>query len=376
MEGLFRPHRQSRRVLPVRRGPVHPGRLEEPEPGQDPRRPEVADHPGRVQRPRAAGHPRRPRRRRPVGAQALDDAGQLLRPRSPLPGLHAGGGGILDSASHQDRLSGVNRLFLDGICELLGITTVIRSTSEYELGEGRTSRLVELCRQVGATSYLSGPAAKAYIDDRLFADAGVELEYMDYSGYSEYPQLLPPVRARRDRARRPVQHRARPRPACSRPAGDGCGRPHRRLHPLPVGGPPGGVLRPDGGGGRDRDPTVRDRPRQRRLPRRLPGDRTRAVPPRPPPDPRRALPELRPSQGPHDRPHGGPRRPGPAHRLRSGGGSGDPHPALAHARRVRGRRGLRRAVDPEGLALGAAVGRSLLPGLQLPLVTADPASTS
>lgn len=99
---------------------------------------------------------------------------------------------LYELAAHQDRLSGVNRLFLDGICELLSITTVIRSTSEYDLGEGRTARLVELCRQVGATSYLSGPAAKAYIDDRLFTDAGVELEYMDYSGYFEYPQLFPP----------------------------------------------------------------------------------------------------------------------------------------------------------------------------------------
>ena len=99
---------------------------------------------------------------------------------------------LYDAAAGEDHLSAVNRTFLVGLCRLLGITTAIRSTSDYELGEGRTSRLVELCRQVGATRYLSGPAAKAYIDDRLFDAAGVEVEYMDYSGYPEYPQLYPP----------------------------------------------------------------------------------------------------------------------------------------------------------------------------------------
>ena len=56
----------------------------------------------------------------------------------------------------------------------------------------RTGRLVSICRQAGATEYVSGPGARAYIDARQFADAGITLTYADYDGYPEYPQLHPP----------------------------------------------------------------------------------------------------------------------------------------------------------------------------------------
>jgi hypothetical protein len=51
---------------------------------------------------------------------------------------------------------------------------------------------VALCQQAGATAYLSGPAARDYIDPHLFAQAGIALDYIDYSGYPTYPQLTQP----------------------------------------------------------------------------------------------------------------------------------------------------------------------------------------
>jgi len=89
-------------------------------------------------------------------------------------------------------LSVVNRAFIELVCEMLGISTTLRWSTEYAAAGTRTERLVELCVEAGATTYLSGPAAQAYIDESLFAVAGVALEYMDYSGYPEYPQLYPP----------------------------------------------------------------------------------------------------------------------------------------------------------------------------------------
>jgi len=92
----------------------------------------------------------------------------------------------------EQMLSQVNRRFLDALCEMLGIQTRISSSAEYRLVEGKTERLVEICRQVGATRYVSGPAARAYIDESQFAAAGLQLSWMDYSGYPEYRQLHPP----------------------------------------------------------------------------------------------------------------------------------------------------------------------------------------
>ena len=57
---------------------------------------------------------------------------------------------------------------------------------------GQTERLVDLCKQVGATRYLSGPSARDYLDEGLFAREGIEVTYIDYTGYPEYRQLHPP----------------------------------------------------------------------------------------------------------------------------------------------------------------------------------------
>ena len=89
-------------------------------------------------------------------------------------------------------LSRINRTFLEEICDFLGIRTPFVWSTEYQASGGRTERLVALCRSASATTYVSGPTARAYIDESLFHDAGIELRYMDYSGYPEYEQLHPP----------------------------------------------------------------------------------------------------------------------------------------------------------------------------------------
>ena len=93
-------------------------------------------------------------------------------------------------------LSRVNYKFLTSICELLGIATKLVWSSEYRLVEGKTERLIDLCKQAGANEYLSGPTARGYIDEELFRSEKISLRYMDYSGYSEYEQLYPPFEPR------------------------------------------------------------------------------------------------------------------------------------------------------------------------------------
>jgi hypothetical protein len=89
-------------------------------------------------------------------------------------------------------LSKVNRRLLKGICALLGISTPISSSTDYAVEGAKTERLVNLCKATGATVYLSGPRARAYLDEDVFRDEGIAVEYMDYSGYPEYVQLYPP----------------------------------------------------------------------------------------------------------------------------------------------------------------------------------------
>jgi hypothetical protein len=91
-----------------------------------------------------------------------------------------------------ENLSELNRTFIEAVCSYLGITTKISNSWDYRLGAGKTERLVDLCMQAGAGGYISGPAAKDYIQADLFDKAGIELSWMDYSGYPEYEQQYPP----------------------------------------------------------------------------------------------------------------------------------------------------------------------------------------
>jgi hypothetical protein len=91
-----------------------------------------------------------------------------------------------------ESLSELNVSLIKGFCDILGIDTPIVDSSAFSLTGDRNVRLVEICRQAGATTYLSGPAARDYIDEEVFGDAGVHVEWMDYGGYPEYEQPFPP----------------------------------------------------------------------------------------------------------------------------------------------------------------------------------------
>jgi hypothetical protein len=52
--------------------------------------------------------------------------------------------------------------------------------------------LVNICKDLNATDYFSGPAAKAYMDETLFNNESISVQYWDYSNYPDYSQLYPP----------------------------------------------------------------------------------------------------------------------------------------------------------------------------------------
>lgn len=85
-------------------------------------------------------------------------------------------------------LSAINFGFMQAICKLLGIKTRLNWSMDYHLEGDRNERLIGLCQQLGADYYLSGPAAKTYLDEERFARTGITVAYMDYTGYPQYEQ--------------------------------------------------------------------------------------------------------------------------------------------------------------------------------------------
>lgn len=86
-------------------------------------------------------------------------------------------------------LTDVNEIFLRGISELLGINTRIVRDTAYPAVGAKTERLLGIVRAACADHYLSGPSAQNYFEESIFTAAGVTVEWMNYEGYPEYPQL-------------------------------------------------------------------------------------------------------------------------------------------------------------------------------------------
>lgn len=86
-------------------------------------------------------------------------------------------------------ISQLNRRFIEVICKYLGIQTMIKNSWEYQLLDGKTERLANLCLEANGTEYISGPAAKDYIKTDVFADLNIKLTWFNYAGYTDYPQL-------------------------------------------------------------------------------------------------------------------------------------------------------------------------------------------
>jgi hypothetical protein len=86
-------------------------------------------------------------------------------------------------------LSKLNQELVRNICNYLDLDTHLIDSSNFELKNEPTERLVEICKQAKATDYISGPAAKDYLDEKLFNAAGMTVSWFAYDGYEAYPQL-------------------------------------------------------------------------------------------------------------------------------------------------------------------------------------------
>ena len=89
-------------------------------------------------------------------------------------------------------LSEINYTFIKQINKLLQINTKIIYSKTLNINGEKTDRLVKICEKLGADIYLSGPAAKSYLEEHEFKEKGIKVVWMDYSGYEEYVQLFPP----------------------------------------------------------------------------------------------------------------------------------------------------------------------------------------
>jgi len=94
---------------------------------------------------------------------------------------------------HWDSLSAMNQEMTRRIAaEIFGLNTRFSDSRDYQPTGAKLELILDIVLKTGATTYISGPAAHDYIEPGRFDEAGVDLEYKNYQGYPEYPQLHPP----------------------------------------------------------------------------------------------------------------------------------------------------------------------------------------
>jgi hypothetical protein len=90
-----------------------------------------------------------------------------------------------------DKLVDLNLHLIRAVFDLLGVEIDMCLASELGVTGKATELLIAIAQAVGGTTYLSGPAGKAYLDESLFEKSGIQLEYNQFV-HPVYEQLYEP----------------------------------------------------------------------------------------------------------------------------------------------------------------------------------------
>lgn len=78
------------------------------------------------------------------------------------------------------------------IAEVLGIDVSWVRSSDLELhGDKSGERVVKICKKLDCNYFINGPASRQFMNEELFRENGIRLEYMEYN-YREYEQMYKP----------------------------------------------------------------------------------------------------------------------------------------------------------------------------------------
>jgi hypothetical protein len=95
----------------------------------------------------------------------------------------------LYSELSEKSLSEINLHLIREICLYLGISTPITLSTRYSTHEDPSSRLAQITREAGGAVYVSGPAARSYLNEGPFIQRDLRVDWFNYGNYSDYPQL-------------------------------------------------------------------------------------------------------------------------------------------------------------------------------------------
>lgn len=85
-----------------------------------------------------------------------------------------------------DLLVDLNIHFVKYLSRLFGIKTEFVRASELSVEGIKNELLLDICKKIGATEYVSTLSANIYIEPELFEKENIKLKYVDYRGNEQY----------------------------------------------------------------------------------------------------------------------------------------------------------------------------------------------
>lgn len=100
--------------------------------------------------------------------------------------------GVMDHVLSQPlpHLAAVSRASTMAVANYFGLTEsrIFTDSSKLHISGKSSQRLLDICKNQKATTYVTGHGAKNYLDHEMFERADISVEYMDYLRLP-YPQL-------------------------------------------------------------------------------------------------------------------------------------------------------------------------------------------
>jgi len=89
-----------------------------------------------------------------------------------------------------DRLSDLMNEITAYLLRAFCISTPLSFSSKMKAGGRKDELVLNLCREAGAATYLSGPLGRNYLHEEAFSATGIKVAYQDYQ-HPSYPQVYP-----------------------------------------------------------------------------------------------------------------------------------------------------------------------------------------
>ena len=81
----------------------------------------------------------------------------------------------------------LNEHYIEWFVRTMGIATPVVRASSLDVAGSSSDLLLSICRAAGATTYLSGPTGREYLDEAVFQEAGIAVRYHAFE-HPEYSQ--------------------------------------------------------------------------------------------------------------------------------------------------------------------------------------------